>query len=82
MLFGERKYRTRDKKFTKLQTVDKNNPRQKKGSSFGITAAASRGVFYELLVGRGKSTNGFTCTSSSARAEIVLPTCRLRRVGP
>ena len=48
--------------------------RQKKGSSFGITAAASRGVFYELPVGRGKSANGFTCASSSARAGIGLPT--------
>jgi len=42
---------------------------QKKGSSFGTTAAASRGVFYELPFRRGKSRNGFTCTSSSTRGQ-------------
>jgi hypothetical protein len=40
--------RTRDKKFTKLQKIDKRVWGKKKGSSFGTTAAASRGVFYEL----------------------------------
>ena len=57
---------------------------QKKGSSFGTTAAASRGVFYELPFRRGKSRNGFTCTSSSTRGQsgfADLPTSTREPLG-